>query len=230
MYASIRKYKTNPGMANELAQRVNEGFVPIINKAPGFMAYYVVDAGSDIVASVSIFQDLAGSEESNRMAAAWVKENVASYFQGPPEITAGEVTVQTSASRKFTFNQMAAEAFTSLPVVKPDELYRWLQQEPKPFVIDVQDAADVALMGTIPGAVNISFGSLTYKADHELPEDWRDARLNDHALLIVTTCAMGPFGALGGKLLRDMGFTNVYILEGGVQAWMEAGYPVQQPA
>jgi rhodanese-related sulfurtransferase len=31
---------------------------------------------------------------------------------------------------------------------------------------------------------------------------------------------------LGGKLLHDMGFTNVRILAGGVQAWMDAGLPV----
>ena len=136
----------------------------------------------------------------------------------------------SAVSAKKTFYQMAAEAYAAVPVVKPHELYRWMQQEPKPLVIDIQDAADVALMGTIPGAVNISFGSLTYKADHDLPEEWRDPRLHDHALLIVTTCGMGAFGALGGKLLQDMGFTNVYILEGGVQAWKEAGYPVSHPA
>lgn len=94
MYASIRRYKTSPGAAAELAQRVNQGFVPIISKAPGFVAYYVVDAGNDVVASVSLFQDKAGAEESNRMAATWVKENIASLFEGPPEITAGEVIVQ----------------------------------------------------------------------------------------------------------------------------------------
>jgi rhodanese-related sulfurtransferase len=42
---------------------------------------------------------------------------------------------------------------------------------------------------------------------------------------IVTTCILGPLGALGGKLLHDMGFTNVQILEGGVQAWIDAGLP-----
>jgi heme-degrading monooxygenase HmoA len=94
MYASIRKYKIRPGKAKELAQRVNEGFVPIISKAPGFVAYYVVDAGNDVVASFSLFRDQAGSEESNRMAAAWVRENLAAFFGGSPEITAGEVTVQ----------------------------------------------------------------------------------------------------------------------------------------
>jgi len=97
MYASIRRYKTSPGAAAELAQRVNQGFVPIISKAPRFVAYYVVDAGNDVVASVSVFQDQAGAEESNRMAADWVKENIASLLTGPPEITAGAVTVHKTA-------------------------------------------------------------------------------------------------------------------------------------
>jgi hypothetical protein len=93
MYASIRRYRTSLGVADEIARRVNQGFVPIISKALGFVAYYVVDAGNDIIASVSIFQDQAGAEESNRMAAGWVKENIASLISGSPEVTAGVVTV-----------------------------------------------------------------------------------------------------------------------------------------
>jgi rhodanese-related sulfurtransferase len=49
-------------------------------------------------------------------------------------------------------------------------------------------------------------------------------------MLIVTTCAMGPLGALGGKLLQDMGLSNMCILEGSAQAWKEAGYPLVQLA
>lgn len=93
MYASIRRYKTNPGVATELARRVNEGFVPIISQAPGFVAYYIVDAGNDVAVSITIFQDQAGMAESNRMAADWVKANIAALFAGAPEITAGAVTV-----------------------------------------------------------------------------------------------------------------------------------------
>jgi hypothetical protein len=76
---------------------VSQGFVPIISQAPGFVAYYVVDAGNDLVASVSVFQDQAGAEESNRMAADWVKQNIASLVSGVPEITAGAVTVHKKA-------------------------------------------------------------------------------------------------------------------------------------
>lgn len=97
MYASIRRYRTSAGAAAELAKRVEQGFVPIISRAPGFIAYYVVDAGNDVVASVSVFQDRAGAEESNRMAAEWVKENLAALISGSPEITAGAVTVHKTA-------------------------------------------------------------------------------------------------------------------------------------
>jgi hypothetical protein len=97
MYASVRRYSTTPNGTAELSRRVKQGFLPIISSAPGFVAYYVVDAGNDVVASVSVFQDRAGAEESNRMAADWVKTNIASLVSGPPDITAGTVTAHKTA-------------------------------------------------------------------------------------------------------------------------------------
>jgi hypothetical protein len=46
-----------------------------------------------VVASISVFETQAGAEEANRMAASWVKENLAALLPTPPEITAGEVGV-----------------------------------------------------------------------------------------------------------------------------------------
>ncbi len=126
-----------------------------------------------------------------------------------------------------TFGQMVTEAIAQVPTVSPTEAYQRRQQDPNTLVIDVRDAADIVMTGTIPEAINISLGSLTYKADHEVPEDWRDPVLADRSRPIITTCILGPLGALGGKLLHDMGFTNVSILEGGVQAWIAAGLPTE---
>jgi len=42
-----------------------------------------------------------------------------------------------------------------------------------------------------------------------------------------TSCESGELGALAGKLLKDMGFSNVAILEGGTQAWKDAGFPTE---
>ena len=91
MYMSIRQYKMDPGSVDELMRRVEEGFVPIISKAPGFVAYYGLDAGEGLVASVTVFEDEAGAEESNRMAASYIKENLAALLPNAPEIAAGDV-------------------------------------------------------------------------------------------------------------------------------------------
>lgn len=92
MYASIRKYKVSS--VDEVVRRAGEGFVPLISQGPGFIAYYILDAGDGVVASISFFESQAGAEKSNEMAASWVKENLAPFVSGPSEITAGEVKVQ----------------------------------------------------------------------------------------------------------------------------------------
>lgn len=90
MYATIRRYEgvTNAG---EAARRVNEGFVPLISQIPGFVDYYWVDGGDGVMISTSVFQDQVGAKESNRRAADWVQQNLASLFPKPPQVTAGEI-------------------------------------------------------------------------------------------------------------------------------------------
>jgi hypothetical protein len=100
MYGVVRRYQSDAGLVDELARRVREGFVPIISRAEGFVAYYVVDAGEGAVASISLFEDSAAANESTRMAADWVKQNLAELVEGPPEITAGEVVVQAGGYRR----------------------------------------------------------------------------------------------------------------------------------
>ncbi len=46
MYASVRWYETYPAAVDEFMRRVEEGIAPIISKAPGFIAYYALDAGT----------------------------------------------------------------------------------------------------------------------------------------------------------------------------------------
>lgn len=122
-----------------------------------------------------------------------------------------------------TFGQMVDEATAAVPALNPKEAHWRIEQDPNTLVIDVRDASDIPLTGLIPGAVNISYGALTYKADMGVPQEWRDLRLQDRGRPIITTCIAGPLGALGAKLLKDMGFTNVTFIEGGTQGWRNAG-------
>jgi hypothetical protein len=93
MYTSIRRYKTDPKNVREIAKRAGEGFIPIISQVPGFIAYYVVDAGGGALTSISIFKDRAAADESNQRAASWVNKHLGPLVPQPPEITAGEVLV-----------------------------------------------------------------------------------------------------------------------------------------
>jgi len=97
MYVSVRRYETDPAVVDEVMRRAEESFVPIISKTPGFIAYYALDAGDGVVATISMFTDQAGAEESTRLAADYVRANLASLVPNPPEISAGEVKVHKAA-------------------------------------------------------------------------------------------------------------------------------------
>ena len=97
MYASVRRYQTDASQIDELTRQVNEGFLPIVSSVPGFVAYFVVNAGNGTVASVSVFDSQEGAEASNQKAASWVQDNLASMMQGPPQITAGDVMAHKTA-------------------------------------------------------------------------------------------------------------------------------------
>ena len=97
MYASIRKAKANPGAVAEISRRIQESFLPIISQVPGFKAYYAVDLGGDMLATVSIFANRAGAEESGRRAADWVQRDLAPLMASPLEIMTGEVIAHQAA-------------------------------------------------------------------------------------------------------------------------------------
>lgn len=97
MYAAIRHSKAKSGMAEELARRIKEGAIPIISDVEGFMAYYVVYAPDDTVTAISIFNNFAGAEESNRRGLAWAEKNLAPLLIGPATAVAGPVIVHTLA-------------------------------------------------------------------------------------------------------------------------------------
>lgn len=94
MYMSVRRYTTS-GPMNVIVRIVTEGFVPIIRDAPGFIAFYVVDGGNGSLVSVSIFADEAGAEASNRLAAGYIAENLASRLT-LQDVIAGSVVVEAA--------------------------------------------------------------------------------------------------------------------------------------
>jgi|SRR6516165_8060562 hypothetical protein len=91
MHITVRRYKTDS--PKEVTRFVNDGFFPLISKVAGFVAYYGIETGKDGWASISVFETAAGAEESNAVAAKFVKDNpnLARLLKSPPEIVAGSV-------------------------------------------------------------------------------------------------------------------------------------------
>ena len=89
MFVSIRKYRVRRGSAEELARRVKEGFVPLLQQVQGFRSYYLLDGGPDVLITISVFDSADEALASNEQAADWVRHNVLEFTRGLPEVMVG---------------------------------------------------------------------------------------------------------------------------------------------
>ena len=92
MYAAIRRYKI--AKPREFNEKVNESFINVIRRVPGFIQYMAIDEGDGWWASISVFETAQAMAMSDRVAADWVKQHAAKLVRGPPEITEGPVVVK----------------------------------------------------------------------------------------------------------------------------------------
>jgi rhodanese-related sulfurtransferase len=125
-----------------------------------------------------------------------------------------------------TFRQMVREARGQIKVISPHEAKPIIERGGA-MLIDVREAWEIALHGTIPGARNITRGELEIRADAELPR--RDPALADRGQKILLLCGAGGKSTLCAKALGEMGFTDVRVIDGGCRGWKEAGYDLAVP-
>jgi hypothetical protein len=94
MYAVLRRYADRAVLEAIAARQAD--VEAVLRGVPGFVAYYALRSGEGGV-TVTLCQDQAGTAESTRRAAAWVRENVSAAAGSPPEVTEGEVFIDFSA-------------------------------------------------------------------------------------------------------------------------------------
>jgi hypothetical protein len=90
MYVAVRRFE-GVSDSQKVAQLAKEGFVPLISEMPGFVAYYLVDAGDGVTVSTSVFEHKDAEERSTFLAGEFVAEHLAPLMPNPPQVTAGEV-------------------------------------------------------------------------------------------------------------------------------------------
>jgi rhodanese-related sulfurtransferase len=121
--------------------------------------------------------------------------------------------------------QMMEAANAAVPKITPAQA-RDMISKGNTLVVDVRDAPEVEKSGKIAGAVNVSRGMLEFRADPESP--YHDKNFSRDKTVILY-CASGGRSALSGKVLKDMGYTNVYNV-GGFKDWADSGGAVEKAA
>ena len=119
--------------------------------------------------------------------------------------------------------QLMEAASAVVPKITPAEA-REMMAKGNTLVVDVRDAPELEKNGKVAGAVHQSRGMLEFRVDPDSP--YYDKNFAKDKKIIVY-CASGGRSALAGRVLKDMGYTQVYNM-GAFKDWAESGGAVEK--
>lgn len=93
------------------------------------------------------------------------------------------------------------------------------------IVVDQRTLEQRREHGDIPGATRMSMTVVPWRLDPQSP--WRIPEVSDHDSRVIVVCQEGYSSSLSAAWLRDLGLRNVADVEGGFEAWRDAGLPVE---
>ena len=120
-------------------------------------------------------------------------------------------------------SRMVAEAKARIENLSPDQVASELQAGTS-TLIDIREPPELEETGIIPGAIHAPRGMLEFYADPTSPYHREEF---DPDARIVVTCASGGRSALAVETLQRMGYRDVAHLDGGMNAWIAQGLPVE---
>jgi rhodanese-related sulfurtransferase len=97
------------------------------------------------------------------------------------------------------------------------EAHDRLSQNPSAVIVDVRQPEEWATTGVPVGAKLIPLPDFEQRAPAELPKD-QD---------IYVICNSGNRSRTASDILIKLGYTKVFNVEGGIQAWLQASLPTE---
>lgn len=127
--------------------------------------------------------------------------------------------LRTNMSGGKTVTQLLSEAAATVPFMSLSELdTRLAGQADSLVILDVREK-DAYEAGHIPFSRHLPRGQLELRVNDELP---------DPTARILVYCEFGKISTLATATLRQLGFLRAVALDGGMKAWRESGYRVEQ--
>ena len=120
---------------------------------------------------------------------------------------------------------LVAEAKQRIENLSPDQLAAEL--DAGALVVDLREPDERAQNGAIQGAVHAPRGMLEFYADPASPYHRPEF---DPARRTVLYCASGGRSALAATALKQLGYSDVAHLDGGIKGWTASGRDVIHPA
>ncbi len=134
----------------------------------------------------------------------------AMFFLAFPLLGSGKNTDKRIKSKK----QVVMEGMRDVPQISVEKLKAKMDGKKKFVLIDVRTERE-RNAGYISGSVWLPKGVLEFRVQ---------SVCKDADTEIVVYCRKGGRSMLGVKALKQLGYKNVYNLEGGINAWGEKGY------
>ncbi len=126
--------------------------------------------------------------------------------------------LRTNMNGGKTVAQLLAEASARVPFMSLAALHERIGANSRDLVILDLRESEAFRAGHIPGAKHLPRGQLELRVNGELP---------DPTVRILTCCEFGKISTLAAATLRELGYSRVAALDGGVKAWREAGFELE---
>jgi len=121
-----------------------------------------------------------------------------------------------------TAMQLVTEAKQRIENLTPEQVATELESGGV-LLVDLREADERIQRGSIRGSVHAARGMLEFYADPTSEDHMPEFDPNRRTILY---CAGGARSALAVETLRQLGYTDVAHLEGGLTAWTGAGREV----
>ena len=122
-----------------------------------------------------------------------------------------------------TIDQLLARAQSRLDRLDPAAALA--AQQAGAVIVDLRCDDDRRASGVIPGSVPVPLSVVFWRLDPTSGYD--DPRLSDPARQFVLVCNDGYSSSIAAATLRDLGFDRATDLDGGFNAWRDAGLPLE---
>ena len=114
--------------------------------------------------------------------------------------------------------EMLAKAKSSIKTVSAADVKAAIDKKEKAVFLDVRDPNEYSA-GHLPGAMNISRGTLEFAVWGKIP---------DQNAKIYVYCKTAGRSALATKTLNDLGYKNAVLMDAQFEDWVKANYPVER--